>query len=215
MGGLIVLAIVAYLVYLFFAYWYLTVPMVSALLWWRFSVVQARDRSYNLVTDCLNCHGTGTYYSSYSEDDYSKVEERICISCDGKGCEECKNRGKVLKPGTTWESAYVTCYRCKPTGLCYLRIESIRCSECGGAGKITELVRQKQEFGYKEVRVENPCTHCGASGQLRQLKIRFPNGDMTEKVEVHTDQHNPRTRPRDPREYTGFLQIVREMPPAL
>jgi hypothetical protein len=89
-----ILVMLGGLIYCFFAYYYITIPSLLFILLLRLLFLQARDRSFTLVTDCVKCGGTGRYSTSLDEDS-GGVVERLCSFCGGEGCSYCKNRGKT------------------------------------------------------------------------------------------------------------------------
>ena len=207
---IVILALFIYAIYAFFAYASVTVPILAFLLLLRFIYVRYRDRSYKLTTNCIKCRGTGKFSASLS-DDSGEIVELLCSFCGGEGCEYCKNRGKTYEAGKTRRDVILTCSYCEPSGLCFVRTDSLICTHCGGRGKVTETEKRKQEFGFKDVAVETSCVHCGGTGQLRQMHVKFPNGDRTMKVQSLKDPCNPKTRPRELQEYVGVFPLFREV----
>lgn len=205
-----ILALFTYGVYAFFAYSSVTIPILALLILLRFLYVRYRDRRYTLTTNCIKCRGTGKYSTSLDEDS-GEIEERLCTFCGGEGCEYCRNRGKVYEAGKSWRDVTLTCDYCKPSGVCYVRSDTVVCTHCSGRGKVAEKEKRKQDFGFKEVRVETPCVHCDATGRLRELYVKFPNGDRTMKTQSLTDPCNPKTRTRELGEYAGPFRLIREV----
>lgn len=127
------------------------------------------------VPTCATCKGSGVCSGC------SGVPKRnvacqscVCRTCDGDGrCPACSMDGTVTCPacsgiGYTERRNTIACESCNGTGVRKgLRTAGgympIRCITCGGAGKITQRVRQQCTTCGTKTRIK--CTACSGTGR--------------------------------------------------